>query len=217
MAEHILDLAILALTDRKGEPDIAALHAIDAGFDRAIADAVDGDPLPQPLQLVRPHAAVGTHPIAPQPAGRRQLEHASEPTVIGEEQQPLGVEVEPSDTDQARQPLGQRAEDGRPAARIGMRRHQPARLVVEKEPRALTPRQRLAIDGDAIGGGDVARGRGDPLAVDRHAPGGDPGLGLPARGETGARNHLRDPLAFARMIVVAAHCLIARLAAPRAA
>ena len=95
-------------------------------------------------------AAVGAHPIAPQPAGRRQFEHAREPAVVGEQQQPLGVEVEPADADEPRQLLRQRAEDGRRPAGIGVRGHQAARLVIEEEPRALARGQRLAIDRDAV-------------------------------------------------------------------
>ena len=126
------------------------------------------------------------HAIAPQPGGRRQFEHARQPAVIGEQQQAFGVEVEPADADQPRQVLRQRAEDGRPALRVGVRGHQPARLVIEEQPRALAPRQRLAVDRDRVGGRDVERRRGDRRAVDRDAPGRDPGLGLAPRG-TGRR------------------------------
>ena len=51
MAEHVLHLAVLAFADREGEPDIAALHAIDRGLDRTVADAVDGDAAAQAVEL----------------------------------------------------------------------------------------------------------------------------------------------------------------------
>src|SRR5262249_49419860 len=76
--EHVLHLAVLALADRKGEPDIAALDAIDRGLHRTIADAVDGDARTQAVELLLRHAAVGTHAVAAQPAGRRQFERARE-------------------------------------------------------------------------------------------------------------------------------------------
>src|SRR6516162_1108171 len=56
VAEHVLHLAVLALPDRKGEPNVAALRAIDRGLDRTIADAVDGyddDRLAAPVSRAR--------------------------------------------------------------------------------------------------------------------------------------------------------------------
>src|SRR5207247_6238933 len=72
--EHVLHLAILALPDRKGEPNVAALGAIERGLDRTIMDAVDGDAGAQPVELTLPDATMGTHAITAQPTGRRQLE-----------------------------------------------------------------------------------------------------------------------------------------------
>src|SRR6516165_353994 len=43
VAEHIAHLAVLALADGEGEPQVGALHAIKRCFDRAVVDAVDGD------------------------------------------------------------------------------------------------------------------------------------------------------------------------------
>ena len=40
--QHLAHLAVLALADGKGEPDIAALLAIEARLDRPVAHAVDG-------------------------------------------------------------------------------------------------------------------------------------------------------------------------------
>src|SRR4029077_8724109 len=39
MAEHVAHLAVLALADRKGEPEISALHALDRGIDGTVMDA----------------------------------------------------------------------------------------------------------------------------------------------------------------------------------
>src|SRR5690242_723824 len=44
-----------------------------------------------------------------------------------------------------------------------MRRHQPARLVVAEQARAGAPRQRSAVNRDAVTRRDVQRGRGDRL------------------------------------------------------
>ena len=83
---------------RDGQPDVGALLAVERRLDRrrsgrrrwrcrrcsgSSAACVD--------------RAVGAHAVAPQPAGRRQLEHAREPAVVGQQQQALGVDVEPAD------------------------------------------------------------------------------------------------------------------------
>ncbi len=194
MAEHVLHLAVLAFAHGEGEPHIRALHAIDGGVDRPVAHAVDADARPQRVEPILRHLAVRAHAVAPQPAGRRQFEHAREPAIVGQEQQPLGIEVEPPDADEARQTLGQRREDGLPAGGIDVAGQEPARLVIEKEPRALALRQRHAINGDVIRGRDVERGRGDHLAIDRDPSGGDPALDRAAGREPGARDHLGYPL-----------------------
>src|SRR5436309_2535726 len=79
-----------------------------------------------------------------------------------------------------------------------MRRHQPARLVIHKEPRALARRQWLAVDDDDIVLGDVERGRIDDAAVDGDAPLHDPFLSIAARGKSRPRQRLGD--AFARFL-----------------
>ena len=66
----------------------------------------------------------------------------------------------------------------------------------------------FAVDADAVARGDVERGRADHRAVDGDAPGGDPLLGLAARGEAGAGDHLGDALAgFVELAVVVHDCL----------
>src|SRR5262249_61169912 len=145
VTEPVLPLAILALPHRKGEPNVAALRAIERGLDRTITDAVDGDADAQPVELTLPDAAVRAHAITAQPTGRRQLERARKRAVVCQQQQALGVEVEAADADEPRQPRGQGGEDRRTAARIGMRRQQAGRLVAEADSRALSPGERLSV------------------------------------------------------------------------
>ena len=76
-----------------------------------------------------------------------------------------------------------------------MGRHQPARLVIEEQPRALRLRQRRAVHLHHVVGGDVERGRIDDTAVDGDAPLLDPFLGVAARGKAGARHQFRNALA----------------------
>src|SRR5579872_373223 len=78
---------------------------------------------------------------------------------------------------------------------VGMGRHQPARLMIEKKPRAFARRQWLAVHRDDVVFGDVERGRIDDAAVDRHASLYDPFLGVAARGKARARDDLGDALA----------------------
>src|SRR6185437_16122399 len=127
-------------------------------------------------------------------AGIRQFERARQPAVIGEQQQPLGVEIDPTDRDQAWQALGQIVEHRRPPFRVGMGRHQPARLVEQEQTGALARRQRLAVDGDDVIDGNVERGRVDDAAVDADAALHDPFLGIASRGKPGPRHHLGDAL-----------------------
>jgi hypothetical protein len=73
--------------------------------------------------------------------------------------------------------------------------HQAARLVEHEQTGALARRQRLAVDGDDVVRGDVERRRIDDAAIDGDAALHDPFLGVAARGQAGARQHLGDALA----------------------
>ena len=111
MFEHALDLAVLALPEAQREPDIRALLAVEFGLDAEIIDAVDGDAVAQGVERRLRHVAMRAHAIAAQPTGRGQLQHPREAAVVGEQQQPFGVDVEPADCDHARQVRRQRGEN----------------------------------------------------------------------------------------------------------
>lgn len=180
MRQHVADFAVLALANREHQPDIGALVTLQLGLDRAILHAVDLDAVLQFVKLRLGDLAMRADAVAPQPAGLRQLECASETAVIGEQQQAFSVEVEPADRDQPRQPFGQMVEHRRATFRIAVRRHQAARLVIQEQPRALALRQRLAVDGDDVARFDVERRAVDHLAVDGDTPFRDPRLGVAA-------------------------------------
>jgi len=97
MRHHIAHLAVLAFADRKHQPDIGALVALQRRIDRAVFDAVDLDALFQFIKLRLGDLAMGAHAIAPQPAGVGQFQRARQPAVIGQQQQAFGVEIEPAD------------------------------------------------------------------------------------------------------------------------
>src|SRR5262249_50862418 len=75
-----------------------------------------------------------------------------------------------------------------------------------KQARALTHRQRLAVDLDAVRSGHGAGRRGDHGAVDSDPAGGDPGLRHAARAEPRARHDLGNTLAAPGTLVLPAHC-----------
>jgi hypothetical protein len=118
-------------------------------FDAAIEHAFHGDAVLQRVELFLTDVAMGAHAIAAQPTCRRQFQDACETAVIGQQQQAFGVDIEPADADDARQVLRQRGEDGRASLGVGMGRHQPARLVVQEQPRTLGGRHRRPA-GDEI-------------------------------------------------------------------
>jgi hypothetical protein len=106
MLEHAADLAILALAEPHLDPGIAAGAALQIGVDRAIAYPFDVDPVDQLLELRL--ADLAEHPRAIRPLDSRggQFELALQLAVRGEQQQPLGVEIEPADRHQPWQARG---------------------------------------------------------------------------------------------------------------
>ena len=72
-------------------------------------------PLAQTIERRLIDRSMRPHAIAAQPAGRGQFQHPREPAVVGEQQEPFGVDVEPADRDEARQVRRQRRENRRAA------------------------------------------------------------------------------------------------------
>ena len=138
MLQHALDLAVLALAQAHRQPDVASpAGARAAPRCRRSRCPSTVTPSRKRVELLLRDLAMRAHAIAAQPAGRGQFEHAREAAVVGQQQQPLGVDVEPADRDDARQILGQRVEDGRAALGVARGRDEPARLVEEEQTRAL--------------------------------------------------------------------------------
>jgi hypothetical protein len=148
MGEHVPHLAVLALADRKAEPDIGALLAIERRLDRPIMDSVNGDAAPQLVEIGLPDAAMSADAVAPQPSRLGQFQHAGERAIIGEQQQPLAADIEAPDTDKPGQIVRKSVEQSRAALRVGVGADETDRLVIAEQSRALAPRQRLAVDGD---------------------------------------------------------------------
>ena len=104
--EHVPDLAVLALAHREREPHVEPGSRSSPASIAPYWMPSTSMPFLARRALLR-HLAERAHAIAPQPAGRRQFQRAGEPAVVGQQQQPFGVEVEPADADQPRQSLGQ--------------------------------------------------------------------------------------------------------------
>ena len=195
--EHLLDLAVLSLPQAHCDPDIVALFAVEPGLDAQVVDAFDGDPAAQAIERRLIDGSMRAHAIAAQPAGRRQLEDARESAVVGEQQQPFGVDVEPADRDQARQAGRQRRENRPPSLRIARGGDEPPRFVKQKEPRTLALAKRLAIDAHVVGIADVEGGAVEYLAIDADAAFGNPGFGVAAGANARPSHDFGDALALA--------------------
>src|SRR3954447_417749 len=193
--QHVAHFTIFAFADRKYQPDVGALVSLQRRIDRAVFHAIDFDAPLQFVELRRRHLAMSAHTISPKPTRLRKFERASQAAIVGEQQQAFSVKIQPPDADQPRQSFRQVIEHRRPAFRVSMGGHQPTRLMVQEQPRALARRQRLAVDGDDVILGDVERGRIDKAAVDRDAALHDPFLRVTARGKPCPRDHLGDALA----------------------
>src|SRR5215475_2586181 len=62
--QNLSHLAILALTNAKSKPDVGALFTVERRFDRAVADAIDGDAIAKPVEPLLAHTTECPYPIA---------------------------------------------------------------------------------------------------------------------------------------------------------
>jgi hypothetical protein len=172
MVEKLAHLAVLALGQADPEPGIGAGPAFQLGGDRPIADAIQGLALGKRRQGRFVHPAMDADPVAPHPAGGGQFQGARQRPVIGQKQEPLGIEIESPDGDGAGHAGRQVVEDGQPPLGIPGGGYAALLLVVAPKAHRLGSGQRGAVDGDDVLGPDVERRRGDGDAVD-HYPAGD--------------------------------------------
>ena len=194
MLEHAADFAVLALGQAHLDPAVAAGAPLEVGVDRAVAHALDGDALGKILELRLGDRAERAGAVVADDAGARQLELALQLAVVGQQQQPLGHEVEAADRHQPRQALRQPVVDRRPAlgvARGGQRR----RRLVEAE-QARRRGGRTGLPSTVTPARSVSRVAGvvSDLAVERDAPVGDHPLDIAPRGDPGAGEQLGDAL-----------------------
>src|SRR5579885_2785125 len=117
MFEHPAHLAVLAFAQRNRQPDVGALLAVEHRGDGAVVNAGDRDAAAQAVERVLADTAQGAHTVAPLPTGGGKLERPREPAVVGEQQQALAVQIQPTDADETRQPLRQPGKERRPPLR----------------------------------------------------------------------------------------------------
>src|ERR1700730_2282302 len=94
MFEQYLDFAVLAFVERHREPTIGAATAINNRADRTIANTVDGDTLGEPRKLRLIQNPMGANSIGARESLVRMFEIAREASIIGQQQKPLGVDIE---------------------------------------------------------------------------------------------------------------------------
>jgi len=100
--------------------------------------------------------------------------------VVGQQQQPLGVPVEPANWEQALPGLNQVHD--RPTLALVLHRRDVAAGLVEQDGAQALWAEDPAIDLDLIGRGvDPGAKLGDRRAIDEHPPAGDQFFGRPAR------------------------------------
>ncbi len=194
MFEHAADLAILAFAEPHLDPAVAAGAPFQIGVDRPVADALDLDAVDQILELGLADRAEDAGAVAALDAGGGQFELALELAVGGEQEQPLGVQIEPADRHHARQALGQPVVDGGTALGIALGGEQASGLVIAEQAGWSRRLDRLAVDGDAVQRGEQGGRLLDRLAVDRDPPVLDHPLDFAARGDAGAGEQLGDAL-----------------------
>ena len=199
MFEQAFDFAVFAFAQPEADPDIGALDAVELGVDAGIFHAVNRHAARQSVELGLVGLAIGAGAITAQPTGGRQFEHARQAAIIGQQQQPLGIDVESADRHQAGQVgefLGDIVENRRASLGIPVGGDEAARLVEQEEAGALARRQRAAVHSHAVFRRDVERGAGQNRAIDRNAAFGDPDFGVAARAKPGARHDLGDAVAM---------------------
>jgi hypothetical protein len=176
--------------------------AFQGGGDGAVVLSVDGDAVGQAFERLGVDRAMHPHPVFANPAGRRQFQSPRQGAVIGQQQQPFGVHIEPADGDRRRQFLRQPVIDGRPAFWIAAGGQPAGWFVIPPQTRRLTVGQGLAVDQYVGLGRHIQRRAIDHLTIYLDPAQGDPAFRLAARTQSGPREHLGNPVAAFRLILL---------------
>ena len=186
---HPANLAIAALVD--GDPQ--QLVADEGNLGRRRAAVLQVNPLAQPPQRAPRGPARNLCQVFLVDPERWVRQSVGQFAVVGEEQQPLGLRVEPAHGKHARL-AGHESDHGR--APLGIRRggDHSRRLVEQVVNQARSDPQDCAVDLDAVGLGIGPIPQARDLTVDPYPPRCDQRLGGAAAAQTGAGQDLLQPL-----------------------
>ena len=145
-----LPVAPLVDGDRRsvGLTGLAAAVQLDLGRRRAAA--VDHDAAREPVEIVRVGHAEDARLVDARDAVARMGEPRRQVAVVGQQQQPFGVVVEPADRVDVLAHAAQQVEDRRPPLRIRARRDVAARLVQQEIAVVLGDLDAPAVDADVV-------------------------------------------------------------------
>jgi hypothetical protein len=204
--EHDLHLTVFAFAQAHRQPLIVALLTLNGDLHRAVLDALNLHAFARFFQHMIRRFAKGAHAVTAQPASGGQLQQAFQRAIIGQQQQPFGVEIKPAHRMGGLQLLGQNIAQNFAPFRVARRGDDALVLVIKPKPGALSLRQGRTINLDPVLFGDRHSRCGEQLAVQLHPAIGDPGFRIAARAETGARDDFRHPIALAGRIGFACFC-----------
>jgi hypothetical protein len=150
----------------------------------------------QPSQLATAGRAVHLHVIHALDLPGGMHETLRQGPVVGQQEQPRALQVEPPDRIDPFTELRQQGAHGRPSFGIRERAHDAAGLVERDDPPSGPARDAFAIDGDLVSGG-IGTGTelSDHRAVDADSPGTDQLLGAAPRRDAEGTQDLLQPVA----------------------
>ncbi len=199
--EHLAHLSRAPFGELDREPGVAALFVPAAGAlhpgdaARRGAPPLEDDPLAQAIELRLVRRPLHLHLVGLVAAVARMRDPLRELAVVGEQQQALGLVVEPPHRDQGLAPvLRHELNDRRPPGIVLDRGQVAARLVQQQVAMRSDALDLLVVDLDRVDGriGLLAE-HGDP-SVDGDPPLAHQVFGLPAGSDAGSRQDLLQPL-----------------------
>ena len=130
-------------------------------------------------------------------AERRMGEHVGKLAVVGQQEQPAGLGVEPADVEQALLIPGRPPVEVVPAVLVRERTHDADGLVEHEVPLRHVELDGRTVDRHVVGRCIHAPAEfGDDLAIDLHPSGADQVFGDPSTGDTRRSHHLLQAFAF---------------------
>jgi len=198
MLHDLAYLTVLAFTNGDAQPRIAGHLPVELGRHFSIANPIDGNAIGKPWQGFWIDLSLYTNPVFAAPPCAGKLEMPRQIAIIGQQQQPLGVKIEPANRQHPRHGVRKRVKDGLPPFVIPRGDDQATRFVIAPQACWLARRKRLAVDSDAVGRADVQRGTCHDLAIDCDPAIFNSLLGFTARTYTSARDMFGDPFRCGR-------------------